>query len=101
MFRFHQFKKEDVKFESDSTLRNYQATPTKDRGFCSNCGSYMYYRGETSRFINLAVGCFDKDDLQKYGTVLTKAGGHLYIRNEIPGVTDHLEGERHETEPTE
>jgi hypothetical protein len=49
----------------------------------------------------LAVGCFDKDVMRKHGTLLTKAGCHLYVCDEIPGVTDHLEGERFETEPQE
>ncbi len=99
MFRFHQFTKAEVVFEADSTLRTYVATPGCHRGFCNACGSYMFFRRETSKLINLAVGCFDKEDLQRHGTVLTKADGHLWCQNEIPEVTDHLKGDRFDTEP--
>ncbi len=86
-------------FDSQETLRTYQAAPGNHRGFCNNCGSYLFFRREKSSFINLAVGCFDKDALEKFGTALTKASTHLYVRNEIPEVTDHLvEGERIDTE---
>ncbi|GJN73889.1 glutathione-dependent formaldehyde-activating enzyme domain-containing protein [Purpureocillium lilacinum] len=101
MFRFHQFKKVDVAWDADSTLRTYQAEPDNHRGFCCNCGSYMFFRREKSKLINLAVGCFDDDDLRKYGPLLTKEGGNLWCRNEIPGVTDHLTGEKHDTEPSD
>ncbi|KAL3959495.1 hypothetical protein ACCO45_004612, partial [Purpureocillium lilacinum] len=74
MFRFHQFKKVDVAWDADSTLRTYQAEPDNHRGFCCNCGSYMFFRREKSKLINLAVGCFDDDDLRKYGPLLTKEG---------------------------
>ncbi|KAJ6439282.1 glutathione-dependent formaldehyde-activating enzyme domain-containing protein [Purpureocillium lavendulum] len=99
MFRFHQFKKVDVVFDADSTLRTYEAAPGNHRGFCCKCGSYMFFRRETSKLINLAVGCFDDEDLKLFGPLLTKAGGNLWCRNEIPGVTDHLVGEKHDTEP--
>lgn len=52
--------------------------------------------------MQMAVECFDKEYLKKFGTVLTKAGAHLYCVNEIPEVTAHLVvGERFDTVPKE
>lgn len=76
----------------------HQDVAGNHRGFC-NCGSCLFFRRKTSQFISLAVGCFDRDAVRRYGTLLTKAGSHLYICGEIARVTDHLEGERFETEP--
>lgn len=46
--------------------------------------------------IDLGVGTIDKEYLKKYGPLLTSAKRHLWAADTIPGVTDHLEGERWE-----
>ncbi|CEJ81210.1 hypothetical protein VHEMI01352 [[Torrubiella] hemipterigena] len=100
-FRFYSIPKECVEFTASSTLQNYEATPGKRRGFCTKCGSYLYYSGITSKNHSLAVGCFDEQYLKEFGPLLTKEGAVLYCKNEIPGVTDHLRGDRFETVPEE
>ena len=44
--------------------------------------------------ICLTVGCFDKAALKDHGVILTDAKTHLWCNDEIPGVTDHLRGEK-------
>lgn len=99
MFRFHAVLKPCIEFTAKSTLQTYEATPGKRRGFCTNCGSYVFYSGVTSDYYQIAVGCIDAEYLKEYGTVLTKEQASLYCRNEIPQVTDHLGGERFDTVP--
>ena len=40
-------------------LRNYEATPGIQRGFCADCGSWLYWRDTTRATIALAVGTVD------------------------------------------
>lgn len=68
--------------------------PGNNRGFCCECGSYLYFARTASQYTNLAVGCFDPEDLKKWGPVLTKQATNLWVKDEIAGVTDHLPGER-------
>ena len=99
MFRFHRFPSAIVTFHSDSTLATHSAVEGRERGFCRNCGSFLFYRRQTgANWINFAVGCFDKDALANYGTILTQETGNLWCCNEIPGVTDHLRGDKYDTE---
>lgn len=47
----------------------------------------------------MAVGCIDAELLRQYGTLLTKEGASLWCVDEIPGVTDHLQGDRFDRLP--
>ena len=98
-FHFHQFHAEDVVFTSQEGLKTYQATPGKNRAFCRECGSFLFFKSEGSKFISLAVGCFDAEPLKEYGPILTRIGANLWCKNEIEGVTDGLPGEKFDTEP--
>ncbi|KAH8169778.1 glutathione-dependent formaldehyde-activating enzyme domain-containing protein [Sarocladium implicatum] len=98
IFRIQVFPLSSVTFtppltaSTASPLKSYSATPGVARGFCGDCGSFIYWRRESGDNIDLLVGTFDEDDLRKYGETLTTASVHLYCEREIKGVTDHLEG---------
>ncbi|KAL6893250.1 Mss4-like protein [Trichoderma evansii] len=94
IFRSHKLPKTAVEFTSKSTLKLYSATPHFERGFCSNCGGYLFWQKDGRGDICLTVGCFDQPVLEKYGPLLTLAKRHFYCEREIPGVTDHLQGNR-------
>lgn len=81
------------------TLRSYSATPGIERGFCAECGSFLYWREEARDTIELAVGCFDPEFLfggaRGYGLALAgMTGDNVFCENEIPGVTDEWIGRR-------
>ncbi|KAI1747509.1 Mss4-like protein [Xylaria castorea] len=94
---------------STDTLGRYHATPEAERGFCTRCGSFLYWRRvepETERTsISIAVGTVDPlfllgegadgtTEVPKggFGVALANgAGRHLWCENEIPGVTDKME----------
>jgi hypothetical protein len=79
-----------------SPLKRYYATPGIARGFCGDCGSFLFWFDESRDRMDLLVGGFDEEYLQRYGEVLTTAGSHMYCAREIKGVTDHLKGKRYE-----
>jgi hypothetical protein len=92
IFRSHKLPKSAVEFTAKSTFKMYSATPHCERGFCSNCGSFLLWQRDNRDYTCLTVGCFDEPVLSKYGPLLTAARRHLFCEREIPGVTDHLEG---------
>ncbi|KEY68629.1 hypothetical protein S7711_00509 [Stachybotrys chartarum IBT 7711] len=83
-----------ITYTSQSTLKKYQATPGMTRGICTECGSFLFWRKESGEAISLSVGCFDKEELQKYGTFLASGKTNLFCSAEIPGATDYLQGDR-------
>ncbi|KAL7816636.1 Mss4-like protein [Trichoderma gracile] len=94
IFRSHKVPKSAVAFTARSTLRLYSATPHCERGFCSGCGSFLLWQRDDRDYTCLTVGCFDAAVLARHGPLLTAARRHLFCAREVPGVTDHLEGER-------
>ncbi|CAM1502147.1 Fc.00g041310.m01.CDS01 [Cosmosporella sp. VM-42] len=93
-FQQHTFPYKTVTWTSGSTLKNYYATPGIARGFCSDCGCFLYWRRESGENASMAVGCFDKEVLKQWGELFCKAGEHLWCDDEIPGATDHLKGKK-------
>ncbi|KAI0138061.1 glutathione-dependent formaldehyde-activating GFA [Hypoxylon sp. NC0597] len=76
-----------------TTLKNFYATPGIQRGFCTNCGSFLYWRDESREDIEIAVGCVDPEYLAEFGFALANASGNnVWCQNEIKGVTDGMIG---------
>ena len=94
IFRVHEVPTTAVSWTSDKTLQRYRASAGASRGFCNACGSLLFWHGDGSEGIAVCVGTFDKEVLLQYGPLLTSAKTHLYCSEEVPGVTDHLQGQR-------
>ncbi|KAH7158048.1 Mss4-like protein [Dactylonectria estremocensis] len=92
--RFHGIPLSALEYSSQDTLKTFRASPGIARGFCGECGSFLFWRDESRPRIALAVGTFDKEALSQWGTLLTNAKRHLWCEDEIPGVTDHLKGDK-------
>lgn len=76
---------------STATLKHFYATPGFQRAFCTNCGSFLYWREEARDDLGLSVGCVDPEYLSKFGFALANSAGHnVWCENEIKGVTDRL-----------
>ncbi|KXH35230.1 glutathione-dependent formaldehyde-activating enzyme [Colletotrichum simmondsii] len=81
-----------------STLREFSITPMAKRGFCTECGSWLYYRSKGEEWGSICLGTLDQEVLigekgQKggFGAILASGlGGHEWCENEIPGVTDDI-----------
>ncbi|KAL7930408.1 Mss4-like protein [Trichoderma chlorosporum] len=94
IFRSHRLPKSAVEYTAKSTLATFSATPHCERGFCSRCGSFLFWQRDDRDYTCLTVGGLDGPVLQKYGPLLTVARRHLFCEREVPGVTDHLAGDR-------
>jgi hypothetical protein len=88
------------------TLKKFYCTEGRARGFCGECGTFLYWRNESGPNISIAIGTVDplylfgegweasNGEVPKggFGRALASAGGgHEWVQNEIPGVTDNLE----------
>ncbi|KAJ4194355.1 hypothetical protein NW755_003111 [Fusarium falciforme] len=90
----HRLPASSVAFTSQTTLSRYHATKGCARGFCTACGSWLFWRSEDSGAISMSVGTLDKEVLKRWGKLLAHAEVHLWCEDEIEGVTDHLQGEK-------
>lgn len=89
------------------TLKKYYCTEGNARGFCRECGTFMFWRHESGPNISIAIGTVDplylfgegweasNGEVPKggYGRAIASCsyGDHEWVKNEIPGVTDNLE----------
>ncbi|KXH67523.1 glutathione-dependent formaldehyde-activating enzyme [Colletotrichum salicis] len=46
-----------------STLREFSITPVAKRGFCTECGSWLYYRSEAEEWSSVCLGTLDQEAL--------------------------------------
>ncbi|KAI8675248.1 CENP-V/GFA domain-containing protein [Fusarium keratoplasticum] len=90
----HQLPASSVAFTSQTTLSRYHATEGCARGFCTACGSWLFWRSEDADTISMSVGTLDKEVLKRWGKLLAHAEVHLWCEDEIEGATDHLRGEK-------
>ncbi|KAJ7354399.1 Mss4-like protein [Mycena albidolilacea] len=101
IFHFHTVKNTEITWLSKSTYAEYNSSADFFRAFCNKCGcSIAWINFGVGTEIELAAGSIDEeflvgnrdaDDkpLGAYGIPLANLEGeHLYVRNEIVGVTD-------------
>jgi hypothetical protein len=51
--------KSAVRFVSDETLTWFQSSPKIRRGFCSRCGSWLFWEPVTQDWTSIALGAID------------------------------------------
>ncbi|GAB1312068.1 hypothetical protein MFIFM68171_02278 [Madurella fahalii] len=105
-FMNHKVPWSSVTWDSKDTWKNYYCTEGNARPFCSNCGTFIGWRREAGPNISIAIGTVDPlylfgegweasgGEVPKggFGRALANGcGGHEWVKNEIPGVTDSLE----------
>ena len=52
----------DVTFEDDGTVAVFDSSEWADRGFCSKCGSNLFYRIKGSNQYIMSAGLFDSEE---------------------------------------
>ena len=63
--------------EGEEFLKKYQSSSDVERGFCSVCGSSLYYRRTTQeKYIDIAIGTLDQD--LKTENLPTQ---HIFVQN--------------------
>ncbi len=61
----------DLKFTKDATLAWYRASESAGRGFCNNCGSLLFWKGDGRNYTSIAAGAID-------GTSGLNIEGHIF-----------------------
>ena len=51
----------NVTFQGEAFITVYNSSAWAERGFCSNCGSHLFYRLKKSKSHMMPVGLFDDD----------------------------------------
>lgn len=66
----------DVDFKLTETrgLKWYRASPAAQRGFCGECGSVLFWKGDGRDYISITAGSLD-------GASGLKLEGHIYCDN--------------------
>lgn len=52
----------DVSFEGEDGISVFSSSDWAERGFCSRCGTHLFYRLKKSGFYAVPVGLFDGDE---------------------------------------
>ena len=50
----------DVEIEGTEKIKEYDSSPWASRGFCSTCGTHLFYRLKKTGSYNMPVGLFPK-----------------------------------------
>lgn len=48
----------DIKIEGEDKVRVYESSPWASRGFCSECGTHLFYRLNKTGEYNMPLGLF-------------------------------------------
>jgi hypothetical protein len=61
----------DFKLIEERGLKWYRSSPTAQRGFCGECGSVLFWRGDGKDYMSITAGSVD-------GATGLKLSGHIY-----------------------
>jgi hypothetical protein len=75
---------------ADATLRWYEASAEARRGFCSACGSTLFWAGNGKDYISIAAGTLDDASGLKMACHIHVAdkGAYYQIEPGVPHITD-------------
>ncbi len=69
---------ESVAFSGESSISRYDSSEWAERGFCSRCGSNLFYRLKAQDHYILCMGAFDDESV-------FKLVGEIYVDEKPPG----------------
>jgi hypothetical protein len=76
---FSACRNEALRFEQDGTLAWHESTPGVRRGFCSNCGSTLFWDDSARPYIAVAAGSLDTPSgIELSAHIFTAAKGDYY-----------------------
>lgn len=52
----------DVNFEGEQNISVYDSSEWAERGFCSKCGTHLFYRLKQEQYYAIPVGLLDDDE---------------------------------------
>jgi hypothetical protein len=57
----------DLVIEGSQAVRWYRSSPQAQRGFCSNCGSALFWQSDGAAQISIMAGAFDEPNSLAFG----------------------------------
>lgn len=80
----------DLTFLADETLRWFKSSDMAQRGFCSACGTSLFYRENGEDGIGIAAGCLDDPTGMTTGKHIftAHAGDYYTIADDAPHFSD-------------
>lgn len=81
-----QVASEDAAIEGE-TLRWFRSSPQAERGFCSACGSNLFWRRLDNPFISVMAGSIDGDTgLRMESQLYPESAGDYYDLPDVPAI---------------
>lgn len=81
----------DLHFVADSTLRWYRSSDRAQRGFCSRCGSSLFWKTDGSTVTSVCAGSIDGlTGLQVAGHIFVADKGDYYSLGDATGRGEYL-----------
>ena len=81
----------DLRFVADSTLRWYRSSDRAQRGFCSRCGSSLFWKTDGSTVTSVCAGSIDGlTGLQVAGHIFVADQGDYYSLGDATGRGEYL-----------
>ncbi|MEH6494345.1 MAG: GFA family protein [Pseudomonas marincola] len=76
----------DLNFLSNGTLQWFHSSTNGRRGFCTSCGSSLFWADETEDYIAITAGCFDEPTgLTATSHIFVGSAGDYYeIHDKLP-----------------
>lgn len=86
LFRRRRARWDALLFEADAGLRWFRASDSASRGFCGHCGATLFWRGDDSPYVRVALGALDGPTGLRLGRhVWTyEAGDYYAIADDLP-----------------
>lgn len=81
---------DNLAFTASDTLKWFRASDIARRGFCSNCGSFLFWQHNDENTISISMGALDEPT----GLKLSK---HIFVadKGDFYDITDDLPQEAH------
>lgn len=79
----------DVRYSDPAKISVFASSEWAERGFCSQCGSHLFYRLKESGDYLVPVGLFDDDDALRFETqvFIEERPGYYEFANETDNMT--------------
>ena len=79
-------KDEAITLNGEEHVKWYRASDTAKRGFCSNCGSVLFWKHDDHPYTSVLAGSFDKPTSLKLGKhiFVSDKGDYYDIGDDVP-----------------
>lgn len=81
--------------DENGLIKWYRSSDDASRGFCSNCGSALFWKGDASAFLSVLVGSIDGDTNLEIGEhIFVESKGDYYELDDNKPQSQTTDGSR-------